>query len=273
MASNTPPIQIRSLKTIEELKAVEELQLEVWGCSEREVLPSLALIPLLDIGGVLLGAFADREMVGFVVGFPGLQDGETILHSDMLAVKAKYRSSGLGYKLKLAQRDAALGQGIERITWTFDPLQSTNAHLNFHKLGVTADRYKIDYYGETSSALHRMGTDRLWVTWSLRSESVLQRLNAVAPPAPMTLPALLSMGADDEPVLSKLGVTGPSLIIEIPHNINAIIKVDEERAKRWRDATREAFTTALAAHFLVTDFFRDAGGKEQAGAYLLTRSR
>ena len=273
MASNSSQIQIKALKTIEELKTVEELQLEVWGCSEREVLPSLALIPLLDIGGVLIGAFDSQKLVGFVVGFPGLQAGTALLHSDMLAVKAEYRSSGLGYKLKLAQREAALQQGIERITWTFDPLQSTNAHLNFRKLGVTADRYKIDYYGETSSVLHRTGTDRLWVTWSLRSERVIRRINASAvdSPALAELPALLRLGTDDKPVVSELALTEPSLTIEIPNDINTIIKTDEELAKRWRAATRAAFTGALAADYWATDFFRGAEGKRK-GVYLLTRN-
>ncbi len=274
MASNSSQIQIKPLKTIEELKTVEELQLEVWGCSEREVLPSLALIPLLDIGGVLIGAFDGQKLVGFVVGFPGLQAGTPLLHSDMLAVKGEYRSSGLGYELKLAQREAALQQGIERITWTFDPLQSTNAHLNFRKLGVTADRYKIDYYGETSSVLHRTGTDRLWVTWLLRSERVIQRINdkAVDSRALAELPALLRIGADDEPVVSELPLTEPSLTIAIPNDINTIIKTDEELAKRWRAATRGAFTAALTADYLVTDFFRKANGKDQAGVYSLTRN-
>lgn len=273
MASNSSQIQLKPLKTIEELKTVEELQLEVWGCSEREVLPSLALIPLLDIGGVLIGAFDGQKLVGFVVGFPGLQAGTPLLHSDMLAVKAEYRSSGLGYKLKLAQREAALQQGIERITWTFDPLQSTNAHLNFCKLGVTADRYKIDYYGETSSGLHRTGTDRLWVTWWLRSERVIQRINASAvdSSALAELPALIRLGADDEPVTSELALTQPSLTLEIPTDINTILKTDEEVAKRWRDATRAAFTAALAAHYLVTEFFREAEGKHK-GIYLLIRN-
>ena len=69
-------------------------------------------------------------------------------------------------QLKQAQRERALTLGIQRITWTFDPLQSKNAHLNFAKLGTVSDRYKPDFYGpETSSLLHRNGTDRLWVTW------------------------------------------------------------------------------------------------------------
>src|SRR5436853_2757225 len=95
----------------------------------------------------------------------------------MLSVKSAYRNFNLGYKLKLAQRERVLAQGIDRITWTFDPLQSLNAYFNFRKLGVIADAYKINFYGEaTSSFLHQIGTDRLWVTWLLDSERVRERL-------------------------------------------------------------------------------------------------
>lgn len=267
-------IQIRPLKSIDELKAVEELQLEVWQCSEREVLPSLALIPLLDIGGVVLGAFEQREMIGFVVGFPGVEDGVPIIHSDMLAVKAAYRSTGLGFRLKLAQRDAAIAKGVSRITWTFDPLQSANAHLNFAKLGVTASHYKIDYYGETSSALHRTGTDRLWVDWDLQSERVNRQVTKREPQNSSnfaTVPALL-LNRGGEPVLGTQNFADASLRIEIPDDINAIIAADESRARRWREATRRAFTSALAANFLVADFFRDLSENGEAGSYLLTRS-
>src|SRR5688572_31541871 len=119
-ATDSSVIDIRDIKGTAELKAVEDLQKEVWGCDDLEVLPRLALIPLLEIGGVLLGAFDGDEMVGFVLGLPGLEGGQPILHSDMLAVKVAYRSHGLGYKLKLRQRERALAKGIDRITWTFD---------------------------------------------------------------------------------------------------------------------------------------------------------
>lgn len=277
MASTPHAIHIRALKTIAELKAVEDLQVEVWGCSEREILPSLTLIPFLDIGGVLLGAFDAQNLVGFVVGFPGFEAGQPILHSDMLAVRAEYRATGLGYRLKLEQRELALAKGIEKITWTFDPLQSANAHLNFGKLGVIADRYKINYYGETSSALHRTGTDRLWVTWWLHSERVKQRVNqrvSAEPNNPLldfaAIPALVKVGPDDEPLESANDLTEDSIRIEIPHDINAIVKVNETLARRWRSVTRARFMSALAENFVVSDFFK-AQEAERPGFYLLTR--
>jgi len=103
----------------------------------------------------------------------------------------------------LAQRERVLAQGIERITWTFDPLQSLNAYFNFGKLGVLADTYKINFDGEaTSSFLHQIGTDRLWATWLLDSGRVRQRLQTEKQQTllePEGVPCLVQFGADDAP--------------------------------------------------------------------------
>jgi predicted GNAT superfamily acetyltransferase len=272
--STDASVEIREIKKLSELRTVEVLQKEIWGCSDREILPSLALIPLLEIGAMLLGAFAGTEMVGFVLGLPGLERGQVILHSDMLAVKAEYRSHGLGYKLKLRQREQALADGIDRITWTFDPLQSRNAYLNFAKLGVTADRYRINYYGETSSFLHITGTDRLWVTWELKTDRVRQRLEH----GPLQqesqrlgeMPALVRVGENNAPVsLAYSG--GASSIIEIPDGIDSLVETDLRLAHRWREATRVAFTSAIDAGLVVEDFFKFERTKGPVGIYLLTR--
>jgi predicted GNAT superfamily acetyltransferase len=167
----------------------------------------------------------------------------------MLAVKHAYRNFNLGYKLKLAQRDAVLAQGIKLITWTFDPLQSLNAHFNFTKLGVISNRYLIDFYGEdASSFLHQSGTDRLWVKWLLTSDRVIQRLNAETP----TL--------EDPP---------GKLLIEIPGNINAVQQQSAELAREWRKRTRAAFTEAIDKGYTVLDFYRETRGDEKVGIYIL----
>ena len=116
-------------------------------------------------------------MVGFAFGFLGREHGQTTIHSHMLAVLDAYRHLDLGARLKQAQRERALAMGVHEMTWTFDPLQSRNAHFNFAKLGVLSETYKVDFYGpETSSMLHRNGTDRLWVRWLLDSRRVRDRM-------------------------------------------------------------------------------------------------
>src|SRR4051794_6338418 len=96
-------IVIRDLQTPAELLEVEQLQKELWGVEDREILPALAMIPMKHVGAVLLGAFDAETLIGFSFAFPGLENGQPILHSDMLAVKPVYRSLGIGLRLKLAQ--------------------------------------------------------------------------------------------------------------------------------------------------------------------------
>jgi len=231
----TTTIVIRDIEGLAEMREVEQLQREIWGVADLDIYPTLALKPQQEVGAILIGAFAEGRMVAFVFGFPGILNGETIIHSDMLGVLPAYRSHNLGYLLKCAQREAAIARGVKRITWTFDPLQSRNAHLNFAKLGVIADRYYVDYYGTTSSFLHRYGTDRLWVTWLLKSERVEARLR-------------------QEPVPEISG----DVVIEIPTEITS----DHEH---WRMKTREEFTRAIADGYIVEEFYVSAG----VGRYVL----
>jgi chorismate synthase len=246
-------IVIRNIESLTEMREVEQLQRDIWGVEDLEVYPTLAFKPQTEVGAILMGAFAEGRMVGFVFGFPGILDGETIIHSDMLGIREEYRSKNLGYLLKLAQREAAIARGVKRITWTFDPLQSRNAHFNFGKLGVIAERYYVDYYGVTSSFLHRFGTDRLWVTWLLESERVKSRIEG------KSLPRLVRVGEDFEPIAGD-PIDGPQLIIEIPGELKS-------HHERWREATRQAFTSSIDAGYVVEDFF--ISDDRKVGRYLL----
>jgi predicted GNAT superfamily acetyltransferase len=265
-------IVIRDIKQVSEVHAVEELQKEVWGLPALDVVPLSHLVAVKAAGGVLLGAFDRKTLVGFVYGFVSYEYGQMAHHSHMLAVKSAYRNLNLGQKLKLAQRERVLAQGITLMTWTFDPLQSLNAYFNFNKLGVLADQYKVDFYGaDASSFLHRNGTDRLWVAWLLRSHRVNERL--VNPDVAHVTP-LVQLQADDSPRRSSSdGLLQEQALIEIPANINELQQDSVELAFQWREATRWAFTEAFAAGYLVVDFCRQSRGDQQLGVYLLSREK
>jgi predicted GNAT superfamily acetyltransferase len=246
-ASETSAIVIRQVENFAELRAVEEMQKEVWGVPDLDVVPMTQLVAAVAAGGVLLGAFDRKTLVGFVYGFVAQEDGEIAHHSHMLAVKHAYRNFNLGYKLKLAQRDAVLAQGINLITWTFDPLQSLNAHFNFGKLGVICDRYFVDFYGEeAASFLHQTGTDRFWVKWQLNSPRVVKRITK----ADLTL---------EDPA--------DKVLVEIPGDINAVQEESPAAGREWRQRTRREFTEALEAGYTVRDFYR----REDKGIYILGR--
>jgi predicted GNAT superfamily acetyltransferase len=270
-------IVIRDVEGLAEARRVEELQAEVWGMDDRDITPLTHLVAVKEAGGQLIGAFDDQEMVGFVYGFPGVEHGRPIHHSHLLAVRPEYRNEHVGYRLKLAQRAAVLAQGIGRITWTFDPLQSANAYFNFRKLGATCDAYRVDFYGAgTSSFLHRAGTDRLLLTWDIDTPRVHRRVlgePAGGPPAE-GVPALVRIapcGAPGELDLSG-GLAAEEAVIEIPDDINALGREHPKRTVQWREVTRRAFGEAFGAGFRVDDFHRVPRPEHPAGVYVLRRA-
>jgi len=274
MAAYQPPM-IRAIETIEEFHAVERLQKEVWGVPDLDVVSLYQLVAVKAAGGVLLGAFEGDDLVGFAYGFVGLERGRTVHHSHMLAVSKGQRSHGLGSRLKCAQRDFVLDQGIEIMTWTFDPLQSRNAYLNFRKLGVVADTYFPDFYGsDASSFLHRNGTDRLWVSWHLSHRHVADRLAGTMPDElGGSYEVMVSVSDAGSPIAADAGsmIGADRLVIEIPGNIDAIGTNDPNLARGWRMATREAFLAAIDAGYLVIDFFVSDRAGQKVGSYVLDR--
>jgi len=277
-AIETSSIVIRDARGQAEMHAVEELQKEVWGIPDIDVVPMSQLVAAQAAGGVLLGAFDGETLVGFAYGFPGYENGKAIHHSHMLAVKSGYRNYHLGQKLKLAQRERVLAQGINTMTWTFDPLQSPNAHFNFNKLGVVSDRYFINFYGEdAASFLHRNGTDRLWVTWLLNSRHVSERIGGVNNPAPEIegVVPLVQIEKDDSPRQndSTDNLSGDYVLIEIPADVNELERQNSELAAVWRAVTRLAFTKALSSGYLVENFYRRRSGGQQISTYYLSRKK
>jgi predicted GNAT superfamily acetyltransferase len=274
-------IVIRDLKSIDDLSQLKAVEKEVWGMTDDDTLPLTLAIALRASGNIFIGAFdkdKDKDkLVGFAFGFLGREHGQTTLHSHMLAVLDAYRHLDLGSRLKQAQRERAMAMGVHEMTWTFDPLQSRNAHFNFSKLGVVSDTYKVDFYGpETSSMLHRNGTDRLWVRWILNSRRVRDRLagkNARAETldALRLLAPLVRFDPSGKPGRADLAesLARQRVSIEIPGDILEVERADMGLAREWRDATRWAFREAMKAGFFVAEFCRSIRGQQGPGAYLL----
>jgi predicted GNAT superfamily acetyltransferase len=285
-AKSKPVISIRELRSFDDLKQVEAVEREVWALSDLDTMPLTLTVATKESGSIWLGAFDGPRLVGFAFGLLGLEGNRPNIHSHMLAVLEPYRSLDLGYKLKLAQRERALAMRvgelrIREITWTFDPLQSRNAHLNFAKLGVISESYKVDFYGpETSSVLHRNSTDRLWVKWPITSRRVQDRVQGKDNRSEMldilkTLSPLISFNGDGRPHRADLStaVQRQRIAIEIPSDILSVEQKDPALAREWREATRWAFSEALKAGFFVAEFCRTVRGQQGPGVYLLEKGK
>ena len=262
---STTDLEIRPLTTIEEYRACVELQEETWGEGFSEGVPPEILKVSQILGGVCAGAYhADGCLVGFVFGMTGPRDGKLVHWSDMLAVRAHARDTGLGTRLKAYQREQVLARGVETMYWTFDPLQSRNAYLNFSKLGIVAREYERDMYGDTDSPLHRaVGTDRFIAYWLMNTERVVARLAGEEPgPSHEGFPdAQRVLHGDDvdgllHPGTPDLGNRSDQLLVAIPANIVEIMDRSMDVAVQWRGATRAVFTHYLNEGYEVRELLR-----------------
>lgn len=223
-------MDIRPLATPAEFRAAEQFQLDVWGFDPREITPLTELVVAQKHGGLVLGAFDGDRLVGFLFGWIGRGNGRTYHYSRMTGVVPELRDRGLGLQMKLWQRRWALEQGYDLVCWTFDPLQSRNAHFNLRKLGVVCREYLVNFYGENQSRFNRgLETDRLLVEWWIASPRVLRCVGGEVPRA-------------------------DGLRVEIPENIDALKERDLEAARGWRSRVRKAVQAALADGHLLSGF-------------------
>jgi predicted GNAT superfamily acetyltransferase len=280
----TNDIYIRALKDTTEFHRCEELQRQVWGMEDTSVVPLHLLLTAHKNGGLVLGAFDEQgTMVGFVFGFLGMTDQGQVKHcSHMAGVLPKYRGQQIGYRLKLAQRKHVLAQGLDLATWTYDPLEGTNASLNIGKLGVICRTYLPNVYGDTGIQLHLgLPTDRFEIEWWVRSRRVEERLGGRH--EKLTLDKALSMGAEKvnrtefdgrgllRSEMNDRAPGGKAVLIEIPADFQALKSADLGLAREWQAQTREIFENCFGAGYVATDFISEVQGKQRRSFYLLQR--
>jgi predicted GNAT superfamily acetyltransferase len=274
-----------------QMKSIEDLQRAVWPGSETEVVPLHLLVTVAKNGGLVIGAYerakesgpeeseisGTGQMMGFVHGFPGLYftpDGPRPKHcSHQLGVHPAHRGKGVGFALKRAQWQMVRQQGLDLITWTFDPLLSRNAHLNITRLGGVTNTYKRDFYGELQDELNSgLITDRFQIDWWVNSRRVSHRLSQKARP-PLDLAHYLSAEARilNPSTIRQDGLLRPAddidlgnvrpnqdgdtiLLVEIPPDFLHLRKADKALGESWRYHTREIFENLFERGYLVTDF-------------------
>jgi predicted GNAT superfamily acetyltransferase len=248
-------ITFRPLASEEDYLACIELQRKTWGRDFSDAVPMSILKITQKAGGIAAGAFApDGRILGFVYGLTGVRDRQIFHWSHMLAVDPEARDLGLGTRLKLYQRELLLALGVERVEWTYDPLEARNAHLNLNHLGAVPAEYVRDMYeGEFGSELAKgIGTDRFIVAWLIASDRVGRRL-AEGPPKPEEVRRLFEAA----PIVGEELPDAPRVRIEIPADVQALKAADLDLALAYRASTRKAFEHCLDGGWTIDSFYRD----------------
>jgi predicted GNAT superfamily acetyltransferase len=280
---------IRVLDTVAEMQQIEKLHKKVWGGSDVDVIPAHVSLAISHNGGVVIGAFDDEQLIGYVIGFLGTDHKSPdrpamtrLKHaSHEMAVDPAYRNQGIAYALKLAQRQMVRRQGVRLITWTYDPLLSINAQLNIRRLGAVCDTYRENEYGEMQDELNvGISSDRFQVDWWITSNRVEQRVEG--PRESLDLAHYLGAGAEriNQVQINEAGLANPEeaihepagnlAIVEIPSDFHGLKSKDHSLARFWRDHTRQIFQLAFKAGYLVTDFIYFGEERVPRSYYILT---
>jgi predicted GNAT superfamily acetyltransferase len=279
-------VRIAAVTDMESCRAVEELQREVWGLPDRGLVPAEQVRAIVHNGGMLLLASDEGSSLGFCYAFVGVEDGQPILCSHMLAVRPAASGHGIGTALKLAQRELARERGFAKITWTFDPLQARNAYLNLHRLGAYARRYLVDHYGAMEDDINRgLPSDRLLAEWPLADPPGGDDRARASEPAggddrarasasePASLPWILRATVDGGPAWpgepDRELMRGAAGRVAVPRDIETLRREDPQLLQRWRLALRATFEAAFAAGLVAVDF--DGAAATGVAAYVLER--
>jgi len=254
-------IVIRECATLGELGSCVRLQREVFGLPDLEVSPQRHLIVSRHAGGWTLGAFVsdggqERErLVGFVHHLAAVRGNEIFGYSHMMAVDVEYQNKGVGARLKWSQRERVLQEGRSRIRWTWDPMQTRNAHFNLNRLGVTVSSYAENFYGTDyvtsptpgTGELPGIDSDRIFADWRIHSH----RVAALARRESATIDA------------------SPAVEIMIPVEWTRLVRENPAKAKQEQLRVRKEFQEAFASGLVAAGFERSS----ERPRYLLYESQ
>lgn len=229
-------IIIRECLSVEDFQQCIELERAIWQDDDVDIMPIRLYMILKACKAPTIGAFdSDGRLVGFVHTALALIGKNIVYHSHLAGVIEDLRHKDIGYRLKLAQRQYAIEAGIPMIFWTFDPLQSRNAHFNINKLGAIVRRYEVNYYGEGASTIFDSGvpSDRIFAEWWITSPHVQSVLAGNRP----------KFDGEDR--------------VTIPDDINRVRAQSIEDHLRYRLSARDGFQSQMAGGQIVRGFARD----------------
>jgi predicted GNAT superfamily acetyltransferase len=283
MTPNSPSLRlddgitIRRAESVADYRACQDAQRGAWGIAEDGYLVPVASMVGANLhGGLVLGAFlASGKAVAMSFAFLGRSEGRLCLYSQLTGVVPGYQSRGLGYQIKLLQRDFARAEAIDCIAWAFDPLQAGNAHFNLARLGASACRYIDNMYGERTDTLNAgVPTDRLIAEWDTTAGATAPIAIAadVASRLIDTMPATSDMSdpAGTPQPIGIASVVGPRrMLLEIPADIARLRRERPDLAERWRASVRSAFQIAFDAGYRAVHFLRDETDGGRRGFYVL----
>ncbi len=247
-------MEIETVIDPDKMKKMIPIIKSAWGMNTMDQLVKDMIAAMRFHGGLALIAMEDGNAIGMHFSFTGRRNGKIYLYSHMTGVLSDKKYSGVGFKLKMRQKEWAMENGFDLIAWTYDPLMGLNANFNIRKIGAIARTYLRNFYGDMEDSLnYGIPSDRFVAEWRILDDRKAQG-------KPML--NINALEGDTELNVKEL----PDVIsFKIPEDFLSMKKNDKDAASMIRLSTRTILENLFSSGFTVTDFHRDSS------SYIMTR--
>ena len=259
---------IKELNNFVQFEEIARLQKEIWHLDERDIISTITLKALTmqyPIMGLVLGAYSNEKMVGFVVCLP-TREAQT-LYGLIMGILPEFQNTEVGNKLGIKVLEKCLKQGVNKICWTYDPLESLHAHLYLNKWGAVVVKYEQNYYQLSDKQSNKVPMDRFIVDCSMVSNRVIERINQkVVPPSVLEAKKLYPVATADFMPTEK------AVLVEIPSNFNQLLKSHLQQAIDYRLKTRKIFEEYINGRsYFITKMYSEEINGVRHSFYLLEK--
>jgi predicted GNAT superfamily acetyltransferase len=207
-----------------------------------------------------MGGFDGENMVGMAIVIGTMEAG--LAYGHMLGILDEYRDHKLGSSLHMALVKELKKRGIREMVWTFEPLESRNAHLYINRQGGRGVAYQADCFQVETTMHDGLSLDRM-----------LMRVDIDNPPRQLESVSLTE-------ALRRYPLAGSGhmpeadgVLVEIPGDLASLKEQDMVRARWFRADTRAVFSEYLNKRgFEAKQFFSGKTVDGRQSYYLLRRA-
>jgi predicted GNAT superfamily acetyltransferase len=261
-------ILVKELDSFSQFEELAQMQKKIWHLSDRDQISTITLRTLsmeYPIMGIMLGAYQNSEMVGFVICTPTRESNT--LYGMIMGVLPEYQNFEVGNKLGFKVLEKCNKENISKICWTYDPLDSKLGHLYLNKWGAIAIKYEANYYQLKDEYNSKLPLDRFIVDCHLQSPRITKRINKDVEPLS------LSQALSEFPVADADNYPDhPAVLVKIPADFNSLKKTNPREAIIFRMNTRLVFEEYInnRAYFIAGMYSEELNG-ERENFYLMEK--
>jgi predicted GNAT superfamily acetyltransferase len=232
------PVELRELKTHDEMRECLKLQGEIWGLTDLGKTSPITLSSLTIQSprtGFILGWFLGGRMIATSIIMGTFEPGTVF--GRMFGILPEYRNVRVGREIHQKLFPYLVSHGVSQMVWAYEPLEGRNANLYLNRSGGEVFSYNPDFYLDVDEMSSGMPADRFLVRSDLNSERTRTALSQG-----LKVPSVDDALARYPVATASSFPDRPSVLVRIPGELQDLKRSDPAAAMAFRMETRTIFS-------------------------------